>query len=200
MIKTIIFDIGNVLAGFDWRGHYRSFGYDEAMVERLAQATVKSPAWQEYDRGVLSDEEILDLFIQNDPALEQDIRKVLASFSTLITRYDYAIDWIKKWKAKGYQVLVLSNYSDKGLKESWHSLDFLPYVDGGILSFREKLIKPMPEIYRLLLSRYGLRPEECVFLDDTPENVDAARREGIWGIRFENREQAETELEKLGVC
>ena len=200
MIGTIIFDIGNVLAGFDWYALFQSFGYDEEMVERLARATVKSEDWQEYDRGILGDEEILRLFIENDPALEEDIRKVLASFTPLITRYDYAIEWVRKWKDRGYQVLVLSNFSDKALKESWHALDFLPYTDGGILSFQEKLVKPMPEIYRLLLKRYRLKPEECVFLDDTQANVDAARREGIWAIRFQDRQQAEKELEKLGVC
>lgn len=199
MIRTIIFDIGNVLVGFDWYGHFKRFGYDEAMIGRLAAATVNSEDWKEYDRGCLSEDEILRLFVENDPPIEADIRKVLASFDTLIVRYDYAIDWIKKWKSHGYRVLVLSNYSDKAFKETWHALDFLPYVDGGILSFQEKLIKPMPEIYRLLLKRYDLRPEECVFLDDTPQNLEAAKREGLCTIQFQNVGQAEAELKKLGV-
>ena len=58
MIRTIISDIGNVLSGFTWYDFYKSKGYSEEMVERLAKATVKSDAWKEYDRGVLSEEEI----------------------------------------------------------------------------------------------------------------------------------------------
>ena len=54
MIRTIISDIGNVLSGFTWYDFYKSKGYSEEMVERLAKATVKSDAWKEYDRGVLS--------------------------------------------------------------------------------------------------------------------------------------------------
>ena len=73
-------------------------------------------------------------------------------------------------------------------------------MDGGILSFRERLIKPDAEIYRLLLSRYSMKPEESVFLDDTLANVDAARALGIHGICFRTKEQAEEELRKLGVC
>ena len=79
------------------------------------------------------------------------------------------------------------------------SLDFIPYTDGGILSYRDRVIKPGKEIYELLLSRYGLKAEECVFLDDTAENVEAARQLGFAGIVFRTKEQAEEELEALGV-
>ena len=75
MIRTIISDIGNVLSGFTWYDFYKSKGYSEEMVERLAKATVKSDIWKEYDRGVLSEEEILNRFIANDPELEEDLYK-----------------------------------------------------------------------------------------------------------------------------
>ena len=139
MIRTIISDIGNVLSGFTWYDFYKSKGYSEEMVERLAKATVKSDAWKEYDRGVLSEEEILNRFIANDPELEEDLRKTLANVHGIMERYDYAIPWIEELKAKGYQFLVLSNFSRKVLRECWSELDFLPYVDGGILSCQVSL-------------------------------------------------------------
>ena len=77
MITTIIFDIGNVLADFTWEAHYRSFGYSEEILERLANATVKNPLWNEYDRGVMSDEEIVQSFIERDPGIEKEIREAL---------------------------------------------------------------------------------------------------------------------------
>ena len=76
---------------------------------------------------------------------------------------------------------------------------FLPEMEGGILSYKEHLIKPEPEIYQLLLKRYGLKAEESVFLDDTLKNVEAAEEQGIHGIHFLTKEQAEEELRKLGV-
>ena len=199
MIRTVIFDIGNELAGFEWREHFRNLGYEEEMVERLGKATVQSGNWNEYDRGCLTDEQIETLLAGNDPEIEEEIRRALRDLSGIVKRWDYAVPWIKELKQKGYQVLVLSNFSRKALRECWNALDFLPYVDGGILSFREKLIKPMPEIYSLLLDRYHLKPEECVFMDDTLINVEAARRAGIHAFRFENQEQAKAELAKLGV-
>lgn len=199
MITTIIFDIGNVLADFTWREHFERFGYDEEMVERIAKATVRTPAWNEYDKGALTLEEIMQEFVDADPAIEADIRRVMDNVKTMVQRNDYAIPWIQKLKGEGYRLLYLSNFSEKAETECAYALDFIPYMDGGILSYREKLIKPMPEIYELLIRRYGLVPQECVFLDDTMANLEGAQKFGIHTILFRNPEQAAEELRKLGV-
>ena len=199
MIKTIIFDIGNVLADFTWKEHYMRFGYMGEMLERLANATVRSEQWNEIDRGVLSEEEVLQCLINNDPEIEADIRRCLANAKGMVIRNEYAIPWIKELRQKGYQVLYLSNFGAKPERDCAEALDFLPYMDGGILSHREKVIKPMPEIYEILINRYHLTPEECVFLDDTERNLTAAAAFGIHTIHFENQKQAIEELKKLGV-
>ncbi len=199
MITTIIFDIGNVLADFAWEAHYRKFGFSEEIFERLAKATVKSSMWNENDRGVLSDEELMQGYIDNDPQIEAEIRTALSDVSTIVIRNDYAIPWIQQLKGKEYRCLYLSNFSRKAHAECVEALDFIPYMDGGILSYQEKIIKPMPEIYQLLIDRYDLTPEECVFLDDTQKNLDAAEKFGIRTIHFQNQAQAVEELRKLGV-
>ncbi|NLL77283.1 MAG: HAD family phosphatase [Clostridiales bacterium] len=199
MIKTIIFDIGNVLTGFEWRAFFQKFGYSEETLKRISKATVESGTWAEYDRGVLADEEIMDAFIANDPGIEKELRESLQNIQGMLVRYDYAIPWIKELKEKGYQVLVLSNFASRAYTDCKDALDFLEYVDGGILSFKEKVIKPQPEIYELLISRYKLNPQESVFLDDTVNNLTAAEKFGIHTIHFTSKRQAEEELWKLGV-
>ena len=199
MITTIIFDIGNVLADFTWKEHYASFGYDDAMVERIAKATVGHPAWNEVDKGVMKVEDILQMFVDSDPEIGRDIRKVLANVKTMVSRNDYAIPWIQDLKSKGYRLLYLSNFSEKTETECAYALDFIPYLDGGILSYQEKVVKPMPEIYERLIERYKLIPEECVFLDDTQANLTGAEKFGIHTIHFQNQAQAIEELRKLGV-
>lgn len=199
MIKTVIFDIGNVLTGFRWQEFFASFGYSEETLTKIARATVMSPYWSEYDMGTMTEEEVLRLFIQNDPSIEKELRESLADITNLLVRYDYAIPWIKELHEKGLQVLYLSNFSEKALRECAHVLDFLPYTDGGIFSCRVHLIKPNPAIYKLLLSTYGLKAEECVFLDDTLANIEAAEALGIHGIHFQNKEQAQKELAALGI-
>lgn len=199
MITTIIFDIGNVLADFCWKEHYESFGYDEEMVERIAKATVRNPAWNEYDRGVMNTEEVVQALVDSDPEIGQDILRVLQDLGAMVKRNDYAIPWIQELKGKGYRVLYLSNFSEKAETDCARALDFIPYMDGGILSYQEKVIKPMPEIYQLLIDRYDLKPEECVFMDDTVANLEGAEKFGIHTIHFLDRNQAIAELRKLGV-
>lgn len=199
MIKTVIFDIGNVLTGFCWKEYYDSFPYSDEVKERIAKATVLSAVWNEYDRGNMNDEEIVEAFVQNDPGIEKEIRESLADISRMLVRYDYAIPWIQSLKEHGYQVLVLSNFSHKAVVDCAHALDFLPYTDGGILSYKDHVIKPQPEIYQLLIERYGLVPEESVFLDDLEANVKGAQNAGIHTILFKNEMQAKEELRGMGV-
>ncbi|NBJ94067.1 HAD family hydrolase [Parablautia muri] len=197
MVKNVVFDIGNVLAGFAWQEFYQSFGFSEEVYEKLTKATVKSEFWNELDRGALDDDELLAGFIQNDPSIEKEIREVFQNVEKMIVRYDYAIPWIKELKNREYGVYVISNFSHKAYEDCRKALDFLKEIDGGILSFQERLIKPDPEIYQLLLKRYKLKAEECVFIDDTAKNVEAAVKEGMKGIVFHTLAQVKKELEEI---
>ena len=171
----------------------------EEVKERIADATVKSAVWPEYDKGNMSDEEIRAAFVKNDPGIEKEIRESLENISEMLVRFDYAIPWIKSLKENGYQVLVLSNFSHKAVVDCAHALDFLPFTDGGILSYKDHFIKPQPEIYALLIERYNLVPEECVFMDDLEENIQGAAKAGIHTILFKDELQAKSELREMGV-
>ena len=93
----------------------------------------------------------------------------------------------------------LSNFSEKAHVECSAALDFIPYMDGGILSYQEKVVKPEPEIYERLLEKYDLKAHECVFLDDMQVNIDGAKKAGMEGILFTTKEEALPKLEMLGV-
>ncbi len=197
-VTTVIFDIGNVLTDFCWERHYKKFGFSPEVYEKVADATVRSKAWGEFDRG-LPEEEVLRMFIENDPSVEAEIRQVFANIADTIHMYDTTIPWIMDLKSKGYRVLILSNLSNKTLTECADDMKFLNYIDGGILSFRDGVVKPEPEIYQLLIDRYFLKPEECVFLDDRRENIEAAKAFGMHGIVIKTREEALKELKALGI-
>ena len=199
MIKNIIFDIGNVLTDFRWREFLQDKGFDEAMVNRIAKASVLNPDWAELDRGVWSEEEIMQAFVKADPEIEKELYEAFGNVTGMVTPRAYAIPWLQELKEKGYKVWYLSNFSHKAEVECAEALNFLPFMDGGILSYQDKLIKPDAAIYELLLSRYHLIADECVFLDDTLVNIEAAEALGIHGIHFKTKEQAEEELRTLGV-
>ncbi len=198
-IKNIIFDIGNVISKFDWEGAYVARGYEGETLKRLGEATALSDDWKEFDRGALSAEQVIDLFVENDPEIENEIRDALSDFAPIVKRVDYAIPWITALKEAGYHCYFLSNFSKIAEAKCTDALSFMPLMDGGILSWKDRVIKPDPAIYELLLSRYELTPEECVFLDDTAENLPPANALGIRTIRFVSLEQAVEELRLLGV-
>ena len=182
MIKTVIFDIGNVLADFSWKPFFGNFGFSEEVQERLARATVKSPDWNEMDRGAWDTEKYISDFIKNDPGIEQEIRRVFQNISAIVSKREYAITWIKHLKEAGYQVLYLSNFSEIARAQCQDALSFMPYMDGGIMSFEVKMIKPDSDIYQALIDKYALIPEECVFVDDLWDNVQAAKALGFEGV------------------
>ncbi len=199
MIRNIIFDIGNVLTDFRWKEFLSDRGFSEEMTARIARASVLTPLWDEVDRGVWDMEKLMQEFIRRDPEIASELRLAFDNVKGMVTKRDYAIPWIQRLKTHGYKVYYLSNFSIKAYEDCQDALDFIPFMDGGILSCREKVIKPDAEIYRILLSRYSLKAEESVFIDDTGKNVDAAEALGIHGISFKSRKQAEEELRQLGV-
>ena len=198
-VDAVVFDIGNVLTGFYLREFFESKGFSSDMVKRLEKATLLTPVWNELDRGKWTDEQIIDGFVANDPEIEPEIRTAFANIQGMLYRFDYAIPWILELKSKGYRVLYLSNFNRKAHMECTDALDFLPYMDGGILSYQDLVIKPEPEIYQLLIDRYHLIPEECVFMDDLQANLDGAAKFGIHTILFKNQADAIEKLKKLGV-
>ena len=189
-ITTIIFDIGNVLVDFRWKEFIAEFGYDEETQKRIAEASVLTKDWNEYDRGVLTQSEILDRFAANDPGIEKEIRRTYNSLTGLLKQYDYTKPWIRELKEKGYRVLYLSNFSEMADIDCAEEMDFVPLTDGGILSYKVKIIKPEQRIYELLTDTYGLIPEECLFFDDTPANVEAGARHGYNAHVFKGYEAA----------
>lgn len=199
MIRTVIFDIGNVLCNFAWAEFFFNRTGDPQMADRLAAATVNHVSWPEWDIGNMSYQELVDMMCENDPGIQDVIRDVFRDIDGLLTPRDYAIEWVERLQKAGYRVLYLSNMSRPALEQCPEAMRFIPYTDGGILSFRFHMVKPQPEIYRLLQERYHLVPEECVFLDDSEKNIESARNLGWHGIVFEDPVQAEAALSDLGV-
>lgn len=203
MISSIVFDIGNVLASFRWKDLFGELGFSGEAFERIAAATVLHPTmWNEFDRSLMSDEEIIDRCIKRAPEYEREIRMLFATTAGLVEEYSYSYEWIKSLKEQGYKVYLLSNYGKTSFEAARDKgrLSFLPLVDGGVISYEVKLVKPEPGIYQALLDKYKLKAEECVFLDDRAENIAAAEALGFYGIVVESYEQAKEKLDEcLGV-
>ena len=194
MIKNIVFDIGRVLVGFEWMDYVRSM-FDEETAEAVTRAMWAPGRWEELDRGILSEEEILNRVYQADTDHREEIFRAYDRVGECVTRLDYAIPWIKSLKDRGLGIYYLSNYSEHLMRQTPEALDFLAFMDGGVFSCFAKAIKPEENIYLTLFETFGLDPKDCLFIDDRPENVQAAADLGMEGIRFESYEQARRDVE-----
>jgi putative hydrolase of the HAD superfamily len=200
MIRTIVFDIGQVLAHFRWKEYIDEFHLDSETTKKLIYATVENiDHWSLHDRGAISDEEFIKLCIQRAPDIETEIRMFFEQIEHIVVEYDYAADLVKQLKQNGYHVYLLSNYGSTTFEFAKKKFKFIPYVDGGIISYEVKLIKPEREIYEYLLDKYKINPEEAVFLDDRLDNIEAAKECGFHTIHFMNYKQGMQELKALQV-
>ena len=199
MIRNIIFDIGNVLTDYRWEGFLADKGFDAEMIKKIAKASIMHPLWAEYDRGTWDGRAGSGCICKGCTGTRERTASGVREYRWHGNPQSLRYSLVTRTESKGYHVYYLSNFSHKAETECAEALNFLPEMEGGILSYKDQLIKPEPEIYQLLLKRYGLKADESVFLDDTLVNVKAAEEQGIHGIHFLTKEQAEEELRKLGV-
>lgn len=198
MIDTIVFDIGQVLAQFRWQEYLKELGFEEDIQKQVADATVLSKWWSEVDRG-LEKMEFEAAMIADHPELAEELLLFFEKIEAIITTYPYAEPLLKRLKEQGYKIYLLSNFGNFYFHQNLPKFTFRKYVDGELISYQIRSIKPEPMIYETLLTRFHLNPEQIAFLDDNPKNVEAARKIGMNGIVFENLEQALEELKKFGV-
>lgn len=192
--------MGNVLIDFRWRALYHEMGLTGEKFEKMALATVLDPVWNEFDRGVWSDEMMLEAFIKNAPDLEKEMKEFMNErFTGLLKKFDYTDEWMDALKAKGYRIYILSNFSRKAYRDCAKELDYISKADGAVISYKVGMIKPDPEIYRYLLDTYDIEPSEAVFIDDTADNIEAAKKLGINTILFTGKDAADEELHRYGV-
>ena len=200
MIKNVVLDVGRVLVAWQPLDTMRGLGFSEEIITDLDAALFKSGIWNETDRGVLTDEEFLELASRNAPAYEKEIRLFWNNIDKAIWQLPYAKTWIRAMKKAGYHVYILSNYGSFTYQKTRNeALNFIEDVDGAIFSYEIKEIKPDAAIFAALFKKYNIKAEESVFLDDLAANIEGAKRVGMHGIVFTGIEEAKEALKALGV-
>lgn len=185
MIKNVIMDMGNVLLSYDPHVILNKVCDTEEEKQLILTHLFQSDIWLMGDRGEIKNEERYDLAKEYLPKeLHPKLKECVAHWDVCMLPINGAKEFCKKCREQGYRLYVLSNACD-------HFYDYFPKYydldsfDGVLVSSDVRLIKPDTRIYELLCGTYDLKPEECVFIDDRPENVEAAEHVGMQGIVFE---------------
>lgn len=199
-VNTIIFDLGNVLIRWDPRFLYRKiFGSDEAAMEHFL-SEVCSPAWNEQqDRGRPWKDAIAEA-VARHPQHEAHIRAYFDRWSEMIPgEMTETVAVLAQLRERNFRLLALTNWSAETFHIAEARFPFLQWFEGIVVSGRERLMKPEPAIFRLIIERYQLQPAATAFIDDSARNVEAARREGLQGIHFVNAEDLVARLRDVGI-
>ena len=196
---NIIFDIGSVLIGYRWRDMCLEEGWDEEKAEKIGGGFFDSPLWPDFDAGLVMTEDLIMSVAERYPELEEDARWFIGSGKKMVVERPKIWALMRELKEKGYGIYVLSNYSEELFTLHTEGLPFWELVDGGVISYQIHQIKPNPPIYRYLMEKYQLKPEECLFFDDRAENTEGARKLKMQAVTVENgsEELLERELRKL---
>lgn len=203
-IDAVVFDVGNVLIEWDPRHRYRRVFTnddgtpDEARVEWFLREVCHHDWNVEQDLGrSIADAEAEAL--GRHPGLGTEIRCFYGRFQSMIPRaIDGTVAVLEALKAAGMPVHGLTNFSAETFALTQRRFGFLNAFDTVVVSGAERVIKPDPRIFEILIERAGLTPSRTAFVDDSAANVEAARRLGFRAHLFAGAEGFRGWLRELG--
>ncbi len=200
MIRNIIFDMGGVLISWHPELFIDRLGVAEADRPLLLREVFGSVEWIQMDRGVLSFEDASSSMCRRLPErLHGTVRELVFDWwKRPLVPMEGMADLVREVRSLGYGVYLLSNAS-VDLPRYFGRIPGSECFDGRIVSAEWKLLKPQPEIYRLLLRQFGLKAEECFFVADLSINVEAAVYTGMSGAIFRGAEDLRRDLSRAGV-
>lgn len=174
MIKNVIFDLGNVVLKLRWDIVLNRYSDNADDQKLLDDVIFNSEEWQRLDAGTIEKYEAINIMKSKLPSkLHDACLGIMKDWKDGFVINTELLDFIDFLKSNGYKTYILSNAPlDLPDYLSKHDLD--KYFIGKVISAEEKMTKPNKEIYELLLNRFSLNPEECLFLDDKPENIQGA--------------------------
>ena len=182
--RNVVFDMGNVLMTFDGHEFARAFAGCEEDARTLYEGTFGRVEWSLLDSGTIDHQTMLRVALAHTPErLHASVRGCLAHWPEYSRVIEPTNDLALRLHEAGWGVYVLSNASDR-IEEQLGRAPVFGFLDGIVVSGRERLMKPGTAIFQLLCTRYGLDPATCVFVDDNPDNCEAARVAGMTAFHY----------------
>ena len=199
-IKNIIFDFGGVVMDWNPRYFFKYYFNDDEKMEYFLK-NITTDEWNiEQDRGrTLAKGTAIQ--VANFPEWEKEIRAYYDNWTTMLkSEIADNVAVLRKLEHSEYELFGLTNWSAETFPYALENYDFFTIFKGKIVvSGTEKLIKPNPEIWHVLLNRYQIKAEESVFIDDNFKNIEVAKSLGFICIHIKEDTDLEKELRDLGI-
>ena len=196
-VRNVIFDLGGVV--FDWNPDHIV-----ARVQPIAelQAALKEALfghadWRMFDRGTLSESELIDRLQLRLGATRREVDTIFDAVRSSLVEKPETVELLRALQAQGTPLYCLSNMPASIYAHLRQRHAFWDAFNGIVISGEVQLMKPEPEVFMHLLAAFNLRPEECVFIDDLLPNIESARQVGLHAIWFKDAAQCRRELQIL---
>ncbi len=198
-VTNVVFDIGNVLIRWNPRRLYSELIPDPALREWFL-GHVCSDDWnREQDRGRSFADGIAELVAEH-PQWAREIRAWDARWHDMVPgAIDGSVHLLETLRAAGVPTWSITNFSNEKYPEALERFPFLTGFEDTVVSAHERLLKPDPAIYRILVERNGLDPAKCLFIDDIAANVLGARTIGMKAVIFTSPDRLAADLVAHGL-
>ena len=182
MIRNIVFDLGNVLISFRPDEYFEKENYPENYRTTILNDIFKSEAWRLLDNGDITLPEAINAIALRSSLKKEEIAHVFDLRTDLMFPLDQNVRLLSELKKEGFRLYFLSNFPKDLFEEIREGYYFFKYFEGGIISSEVGYSKPHLRVYEILLEKYSLIPEDCLFIDDLEANVKAAEILGMKGL------------------
>jgi len=197
MIRSVIFDLGNVLISFIPSEYLKKKNYPSTIRNTILRDIFQSEEWKKLDNGVITVNEAVDSIALKSALKREEIALVFNFRRDIMFPLDDNVRLLPELKKHGFGVYYLSNFPLDTFDEIRNDYYFFRHFDGGIISSEVKFSKPDARIYRIILDKYDLKAEECLYIDDIEENVRAAESAGMIGLLTYGSAKISAELRKV---
>jgi epoxide hydrolase-like predicted phosphatase len=196
MIKNIVFDLGNVLISFMPSEYFEKNNYPDNIKAKILSDIFGSKEWHMLDNGEINTIQAINSIASSSSLKKEEISHIFNLRSDLLFPLDQNVRLLPELKKKGFRLFFLSNFPLDLFEEVKTGYYFFKYFDGGVISAEAKVSKPDSRIYDLLLKKYSLIPEECLYIDDLEINVRAGEAAGMKGLVTFGSPEISSEIEK----
>ena len=184
MIKNIVFDMGNVLTKYSLPDYIKKYAKSQQEFDIIKNEVCSSVEWIKMDRGAISDDDAVNSIKRHVPReLYETIKRFISEFRMEQEPNPPMENLVRRLKNEGYKLFLFSNTSRRFHRFS-KNIASIAYMDGIWISCEHGFLKPEREAYLSFFDTFGLLPGECIFIDDSPANIEAGMRLGMDGIVY----------------
>jgi putative hydrolase of the HAD superfamily len=195
----IVFDLGGVVITWEPEKLLKRIFGDKNTIEKVKREIFEHPDWAELDKGILLLSDVIKRGTGRTELSKQEIENIMEQMFSAIKPVPETLNLIRTLKSRGNKLYVLSNLFEETFNYIREKFSIFEMFDGAVISYKLKMAKPEKQIYKYLLDKFQLKPENTLFIDDKQVNVDAASELGIRTVKFINPSQCRNELKILGI-